>query len=74
MTGIAKRILAGVGSVFVEIPTFETSPYQNGGGGFRQDYRNLKSDIATVCKDAKRSTEEFRHVKRGTRGHSKTGR
>lgn len=52
MTGIAKRILAGVGSVFVEIPTFETSPYQNGGGGFRQDYRNLKSDIAAVCKDA----------------------
>ncbi len=73
MSEIARRILEGFGSVFVEFPSMETSPYQNG-GGFRQDCQNLKSDIVVVCKDAKQSTKEFRHAKRGTHGHSKARR
>ena len=72
MPEIIKNFLLGIGSVFVEMPG--NAPAYSLGGGFAQDRKALKRDVSVVCRDVVKSAKEFRHGKRSSCRHSKTGK
>lgn len=58
-----KCILAGIGSVFVDVPSARN--YSNvRRDGFSQDARNLRSDCANVASDLRKTAKAASHGKK----------